>query len=138
MQKLPLLTLIFLAACGNLPGPSVAMLPGQNLERANAAIRACSPVAERGGQNAVVGGYVSGVILGGIIVGPIIVANNEDNIRANGEASAVDRCLAKQGFKRRDLTEAEMAALNARGLEQRRQLLDHLINGGTLETFGTS
>jgi hypothetical protein len=138
MKKLSLLTLILLAACGDLPGPSVPMQQGQTLGRANAAIRACAPVAPRGGDNAVAGGYVGGVLLGGILLGPIIVANNEDAIRANGEASAVDRCLAKQGFMRRNLTDAEVAALKASGPERRRVILDHLINGGSLDTLGTT
>jgi hypothetical protein len=138
MNKLPLMSLLLLAACGDLPGPSVPMQQGQTLSLANAAIEACSPVAARGGKNAVVGGYVTGVVLGGLVVGPIIVASNEDNIRANGEANAVDRCLAQKGFMRRDLTPAEVSALNASDPGQRRRILDHLVNGGTLETFAVN
>lgn len=138
MQKLLLLTLLILCGCGGLPGPSVPMQQGKTLELANAAIRACAQFAPRGGQNAIVGGYVTGVLLGGVIVGPIIVASNAENIRAQGEATAVDRCLANSGFIRRDLTPAEVSALNSSGPEQRRRLLDHLVGGGTLETFGTT
>lgn len=138
MKTLPLLSLMFLTACASLPGPSVPMQQGQTLDRANAAIRACAPVAPRGGRNAVVGSYVTGVVLGGLVVGPILVASSESNIRANGEANAVDRCLAKQGFTRRDLTAAEMAALNSSGQSERRRILNHLVNGGTLETLGST
>jgi hypothetical protein len=138
MSKLPLFLLMCLAACGDLPGPSVPMQQGKTLEVANAAIRTCAVYAPQGGKNAVVGNYVAGVVLAGVIIGPIVVASNEDTIRAQGEANAVDRCLAKEGFKRRDLTPAEVSALNARGPGQRRELLDHLVRGGTLETFGAS
>jgi hypothetical protein len=138
MQKLPLLALLILCGCGGLPGPSVPMQQGQTLELANAAIRSCAQFAPRGGQNAIVGGYVTGVLLGGIIVGPIVVASNAENIRAQGEASAVDRCLGDSGFIRRDLTPAELSALNSSGPEQRRRLLDHLVSGGTLEVFAAT
>ena len=134
MKTLPLLSVMFLTACASLPGPSVPMQQGQTLDRANAAIRACAPVAPRGGQNAVVGGYVTGVLLGGLVLGPILVASSESNIRAN----AVDTCLAKQGFTRRDLTAAEMAALNSSGQSERRRILNHLVSGGTLESLGST
>ena len=138
MPKLPLFLLMCLAACGDRPGPSVPMQEGNSLETANAAIRACAPFAPKGGKDAVASNYVAGVFLAGVIIGPIVVASNEDTIRANGEANAVDRCLAKEGFTRRDLTQAEVSALNARGVSQRRVLLDHLVKGGTLETFAAS
>jgi hypothetical protein len=138
MLKRPFLALFLLAACGDGPGPSVAMQPGMTLSSANAAIRECAPDAPAGGKGAVVGSYVAGVVLGGIVVGPLIVAGNEDNIRAQGEAGAVDRCLAKRGFQRRDLTPAEFGALNGRSPAERQRLLNHLITGGTLETYSAT
>jgi len=138
MLKRPLLALLLLAACGDGPGPSVAMQPGMTLSTANAAIRACAPDAPAGGKRAVFGSYASGVILGGLIVGPLIVAGNEDLIRAQGEAAAVDTCLAKRGFQRRDLTPAEFNALNGRSPTERQRLLDHLIVGGTLDTYSAT
>ena len=138
MKALILISAILLAACSSLPGPSVPMQQGKTLALANAAINACAPFAPRGGDNSVVGSYVTGILLVGVIIGPIVVASNETSIRANGEASAVDGCLAKQGFKRRDLTPAEVVALNSKDIGQRKQLLDHLVNGGTLANFGTS
>jgi hypothetical protein len=138
MSKLPLLLVLALAGCGNYPGPSVPMQSGKTIEQANAAIRACAPYAPQGGKNALVGNYVGSILLAGVIIGPIVVASNEDPIRAQGEANAVDRCLAKEGFKRRDLTQEEVSALNARGINARRDLLNHLVMGGTLASFGTS
>lgn len=138
MKRVMLPALLTLAACGPMPGPSVPAQSGQNLQTARQAVYACAPYAPQGGKNAVVGSYVGGVILGGIIVGPIIVASNETNIRANGEATAVDRCLAESGFKRRNLTPQEMQTLDSMSTNDRQRLLDHLINGGTLATFGTA
>ena len=118
-----------------MPGPSVPMQPGSSLQQARAAVQSCAPEAPAGGQSAVVGNYVGGVLWGGIVLGPLIVAANEDDIRAHGEANAVDRCLAKKGFTRRDLTQAEIAALENSTASGRLVLLDHLVGGGTLETF---
>lgn len=135
MKLRPIMGMLVLAACGELPGPSVPMQAGQNLASARQAVSLCAPNAPSGGQSAVVGGYISGVLLGGIVIGPIIVASNEDNIRAHGEANSVDQCLANRGFQRRDLTPEEMHALNNSSSYQRELLLDHLIGGGTLQSF---
>lgn len=124
-----------LTGCASLPGPSVPYQSGKNLASARAAVQSCARFAPRGGNGAVTGSYVAGVVLGGIVVGPIIVASNQSNIRANGEARAVDRCLAEQGYVRRDLTLAEADALNSSDTFQRELLLNHLIGGGTLGTF---
>lgn len=138
MLKRPLIALLLLAACGDGPGPSVAMQPGMSLVAQNAAIRECAPFAQKGGQNAVAGTYVGSIVFNGILPGAVIGALSEDNVRAQGKAAAVDRCLATKGFQRRDLTPAEMGALNGRGPAERQRLLDHLISGGTLATFGTT
>ena len=138
MKKFVLPILLAPGACDVVPGPSVPAQSGQNLQSARQAVNACAPIAPQGGKDRVVASYVSSVIFGGVIVGPVGVAINEDNIRANGEADAVDRCLAKTGYKRRDLTPQEMRALNSRNYDERRALLDHLIGGGTLATFGGS
>ncbi|MDU9002383.1 hypothetical protein [Sedimentitalea todarodis] len=126
------------SACAPLPGPSVPQQTGHTLQSARAAVQVCSADAPKGGSSAVAGGYVGGVLLGGILLGPIIVAANEDEIRAHGEYSAVDRCLAERGFRRRDLTKAEIDFLNKATHDQRQRFLDHLINGGTLTTFGAA
>ncbi len=136
MKKLVIASCFFVAACGNGPGPSVPTQPGQNLQSARHAVSACARFAPRGGDDAVTSSYFSSVIFAGIIIGPIIVASNEGAIRADGEATAVDRCLSKQGFSRRNLSNAEMQALNSRDAYQRSRLLDHLIGGGTLESYG--
>ena len=129
--------MLVLTACAKLPGPSVPMQAGQNLISARQAVNACARNAPSGGQNAVVGSYVGGVLFGGILLGPIIVASNVNNIRARGEADAVDRCLAERGFERRDLTAEEMRALNRSSRYQRELLLDHLVGGGSLQSFGS-
>ena len=136
MKRAILGSLLVLAGCSDLPGPSVPAQNGATLDSARVALRACAPDGPQGGNNAVVGSYIGGVVLGGLIVGPLIVVANEDNIRSHGEANAVDRCLSERGFERRDLTEQEVRLLNASTPRQRLLLLDHLIAGGTLATFG--
>ena len=138
MRRLSLILLGLLAGCGDLPGPSVPSQPGQTLYAAREAVRACAPNGPQGGRNTVAGHYIGGVVLVGIIIGPVIVAANEDSIRAQGEANAVDKCLAKRGFVRRDLTDAEVLALNRSYGAERIALLDHLVGGGSLESFAGS
>ncbi|NNK16369.1 MAG: hypothetical protein HKP51_05655 [Sulfitobacter sp.] len=127
--------LLTLTACTDLRGPSVPAQPGQTLETARQAVFACAPRAAQGGQNAVTGSYVTGILFGGILPGIIIAASNEEITRAHGEASAVDKCLAERGFQRRDLTAQEVQALNNSSGYARKRLLDHLVGGGSLATF---
>ena len=129
-----LAAVLLLAGCVTQPGPSVPFREGANLIAARDAVRSCSGVAPKGGRNVVTGSYVAGVILGGLVLGPVYVASNEENIRAHGEAQAVDRCLADRGFVRRNLSEAEVQALRGRDPYSRQNLLNHLIGGGSLET----
>ncbi|PTX57154.1 hypothetical protein C8N43_1820 [Litoreibacter ponti] len=137
MKKTILLPLLLLAACAER-GPAVPSQPGMNLADARQAFYSCLPEAPRSGQNAVVGSYVSSVLFGGIIIGPIGVALNEDQIRYNGEAGGVDRCLRKRGYQRRVLTDAEIAAVNSSTPATRGRLLNHLVGGGALDTFASS
>lgn len=136
MRRLLAGSAIILTACGS-PGPSVPMQEGATLSTANSAIRACSPVAPGGGQSAVVGNYIFSVVWGGVLLGPLIVASSEQSIRDYGEAGAVDRCLTDSGFKRRNLTTAEVSALNGLGSTDRQRLLDHFVAGGSLSDFAT-
>ncbi|WP_394197128.1 hypothetical protein [Litoreibacter albidus] len=129
-----LIPLLFLSACADL-GPAVPSQAGMSLADARQAYYACLPNAPRAGQNAVVGSYVSGVLFGGVLLGPIAVAANEKQIRYNGEANGVDRCLSKRGFKRRVLTKQEVATINASSHTTRVRLLNHFVAGGTLANF---
>ncbi|SHF14089.1 hypothetical protein SAMN05444273_10476 [Litoreibacter ascidiaceicola] len=129
-----LLPFLLLSACGDI-GPAVPSQAGMNLVDARQAFHSCLPNAPRAGQNAVVGSYVSSVVFGGILLGPIGVAINEDQIRYHGEASGVDRCLRKRGFKRRVLTKQEVATINSSPPTTRALLLNHFVAGGTLENF---
>ena len=133
----PLWAVALLAGCAS-PGPSVPEQEGKNLAAARAAVQSCARFAPDAGQNALVTSYVAGFLFGGILLGPIVVASTADSIRESGEASGVDACLAEMGFRRRDLTTAEIAALEAADRPERRAILDHLIGGGSLETFNTA
>lgn len=134
-QKCIFASVLVLTGCVGLPGPSVPFKPGMNLTAARSAVRSCEHFAPNGGTNALTGSYFAGALLGGLVLGPAIVASNHGNIRANGEANAVDKCLAEHGYIRRDLTPNEIRALDAAGRNRRGPLLDHLIGGGTLATF---
>ncbi len=138
MKRLLLAAPLLLAACAQPPGPSVPAQPGQTLAGARAAFAACVPAAQRGGQNYVVGNYVGSVIWGGLLLGPVIIAVNEEGIRRTGETSAIDQCLSRRGFQRRDLTAQEMAALNGATRYERQVILNHLIGGGSLATLNSA
>ncbi|MBN7783593.1 hypothetical protein JYP51_01600 [Ponticoccus gilvus] len=123
------------ACAAPTPGPSVPFQPGSNLHSARAAFVSCLGPAERSGNNTVAGHYVGSVFWGGLVVGPVIVASNSEALRYGGEVAGMDRCLGQQGYARRDLTPQEVRALNAADIATRRAMLDHLIGGGTLQTF---
>jgi len=123
------------AGCAPPPGPSVPQQPGRSLADARAALQTCAGEGPRGGRAALTANYIGSVIWGGVVLGPLLIAANQENIQANGEVNAVDRCLSRQGFERRELTTAEVRALKQRDRYAREQLLDHLIRGGTLEGY---
>ncbi|NPD15186.1 hypothetical protein HOY34_08230 [Xinfangfangia sp. D13-10-4-6] len=126
-----------LAACAPAPRMAVPTKPGESFLSARSAIGSCAHTAPQGGKDAVGFSYIGNIVYNGGLVGMIGTAMTEDDIRARGEAGAVDKCLKKQGFKRRHLTEAEERAVNSAPPAQRTALLDHLVGGGTLETFPT-
>ncbi len=127
--------LFSIAGCAQPPGPSIPQNQNASLAEAKAALNTCSSYAQSGGNAAVAANYVAGAAFGGIVVGPLIVASNHQNIRKRGEAGAVDNCLERHGFTRRELSEAELHMLNKLGPYGREKFLDHLIGGGTLETY---
>ena len=122
-----------LAGCA-APGPSVPFQSGKNLTAARTAVQSCRSPAEKGGANALTASYI-GSVVGFGVVGPIVVASNRHSIRNNGAAQAADKCLAEQGYVRRDLTPAEVRVLNSKNRAARRVLLGHLIAGGSLQSF---
>lgn len=125
-----------LGACAaQTPGPSVPFRAGATLEGARAAFSSCRDDAVQSGNATLTGHYLGSVLWGGVVVGPIIVASNAPALRYNGEVSGMDRCMETQGFVRRDLTAAEVRALNAADRATRLQMLDHLVSGGTLANF---
>lgn len=134
MKHLALIGALVVAGCGE-PGPSVPVQRGHDLYSAQKAITYCAPYGPGGARGAMVGGYTSSVILGGVILGPLVVVANQDSIRAHGEAGAVDRCLEKRGFTRRNLTREERFALNRADPNQRIQMLNHMVGGGDLKSF---
>ncbi len=123
------------AACGAPPGPSVPMGQGRSLAETRAAFETCKQGAEKAGHSVLTANFVGSVLWGGLVFGPFIIAGNQERIQQRGAANYVDRCLAKQGFTRRELTQPEVVALKQRDLYAREQLLTHLIDGGSLATY---
>jgi hypothetical protein len=130
--------LLSLTACDLTPGPSVPFAAGQTMDVARAAVDTCAVYAPRGGTLRVRTAYASTILytpLGLLIPAVVGTAISEPDIRDRGEAAAVDRCLKTRGFSRRDLTPAEMLALDTADITTRSKLLDHFVMGGQLETF---
>ncbi|MGP6089435.1 hypothetical protein [Antarctobacter jejuensis] len=126
------------AGCAaNVRGPSVPFQAGSNLDSARAAFASCTGQARKAGQTSLTGHYVGSVLWGGLVLGPIVVASNAPALRYGGEINGMDQCLQKRGFVRRDLTPAELRALEGADRATRRMILDHLVGGGTMDTFYT-
>jgi len=134
LRSTALIGIAVLAGCAGTPGPSVPYQQGHSIASAKAAVISCSPHAEKGGNSALVGSYVGGVLVAGVI-GPLVVYAVHDDIRDSGEAAAVDRCLSDLGYERRVLTAEEVRVLNQTFGERRRVLLDHLVSGGSIESY---
>ena len=134
MRSTVLMGATILTGCAGTPGPSVPFQQGHSIASAKAAVINCSPRAKKGGNSAVVGAYVGGIVFAGIL-GPIIVYPVQDDIRDSGEASAVDRCLSDLGYERRVLTAEEVRILNQAHGEHRRIMLDRLVSGGSIESY---
>lgn len=124
-----------LAGCAPASAPSVPQQPGMSFMQAREDVRGCSVYAPKGGKDALIGSYVTGILLAGFIVGPVAVASSEGMIRDGGERRAVDRCLGELGYERRELTPQEISALNSSRGYDRQRLLNYLVAGGTLDTF---
>ncbi len=125
----------FLAGCAPVPVPSVPQQAGMSFQQARQDVKGCTAYAPKGGKDAVVGSYIAGVVLAGIVIGPVVIASQEEEIRAGGEQRAVDRCLEDMGYERRALTPAEIGVLKSSHGYDRQRLLNHLVAGGTLDTF---
>ncbi|NVO57533.1 hypothetical protein HW561_17180 [Rhodobacteraceae bacterium B1Z28] len=133
-----LCALMAVSACTTKPlETAIPTQAGHNLHSAKVAVDSCSVEADEGGNAAVIGGYATNVLLFGTLIGPILTAPVQDELRTQGEIDQVDRCLTERGFERHELTQGESFWLrNAYG-EERVRRLDHLIGGGTIETYGT-
>lgn len=138
MKKIVLLSLLLASACSTKPlTPSVPTKDGHNAYSAKVALDGCAQQADEGGTSAVVGAYATNILLWGIIVGPVATAPFEDQLRAQGEIDQVDRCMGEQGFERRELTQGESFWLRNSFGQERERRLNHLIGGGTIETYGS-
>jgi len=124
-----------LSGCAVEPGPSVPTKSGSTVYEARESLAFCAPRGPRAGQAAVTSSYIAGIIFLGVLPGTIAAASGAENSRRQGAINAVDDCLAEQGFERRELTAQEAIAIKQRDRYAREQLLNHLINGGTLASY---
>ncbi|MDA7964794.1 hypothetical protein [Ruegeria sp.] len=138
MRKFICLAVLAVSACTTKPlGQSVPTQSGHNMHSARAALGDCVAEAPEGRNAAVIGGYATNILLWGVIIGPAVTAPVQDQLAEQGEIDQVERCMSDRGFKRRTLTQGEQFWLqNAFGTERTRRL-DHLVGGGTIETYGT-
>ncbi len=138
MKKLICLAVLAVSACTTKPlGTSVPTQAGHNLNSARVAVQSCATEAGIGGDSAVIGGYATSILLLGPVFGSLVTVPMQDNLRAQGEFDQVDRCMTERGFDRRYLSDGEMFWLNDAHGEERVRRLDHLVNGGTIDTYGT-
>ncbi len=134
-RKWSFLGLGLLAACAEVPGPSVPFQAGKTLEDAKAVFELCAPQGPRGASFNLAATYWLSPFWGGVIVGPITVAANAEQIRANGARLAVDKCFKDHGYTRRELSADEIKFLTQNDAYTRELFLDHLISGGGLAAF---
>ncbi len=137
MKKVLCLAVLAVSACTTKPiEMSVPTQAGHNLHSARAAVQNCATEADIGGDAAVIGGYATNILVWGIILGPIITAPFDDRLRRQGEIDQVERCMTEHGFERRELNAGERFWLRDSVGEERVRRLDHLVGGGTIETYG--
>ena len=138
MKKIICLVVLALSACTTKPlETSVPTQAGHNLHSARVAVQSCASEADIGGDAAVIGGYATNILLWGIIIGPAVTAPFDDQLRRQGEIDQVDRCMTEHGFERRKLSQGEAFWLRNAFGEERVRRLDHLVGGGTIESYST-
>ncbi|WP_170333952.1 hypothetical protein [Ruegeria arenilitoris] len=137
MKKLLVLSLLAASACTTKPLERyIPTQDGHNLHSTRSAMESCIGETSEGGNAAVVGGYMTSILIAGVVIGPLVTIPAEDSLRAQGEIDQVHRCLAERGFKRRELADGEVFWLNNSFGDERERRLGHLIGGGTIETYG--
>ncbi|MCG7522156.1 hypothetical protein [Ruegeria sp. Ofav3-42] len=137
MKKIICISALALSACTTKPlEMSVPTQAGHNLHSAKVAVQSCAAEEDIGGNSAVIGGYATNILLWGVILGPLITAPFDEKLRSQGEIDQVHRCLTERGFERRELTDGEQFWLHHTSGEERVRRLDHLVGGGTMETYG--
>ncbi len=137
MKKTAFLALLAASACStNTIENSIPTQSGHSLQSARIAVDSCIAEADIGGDSAVIGGYATNILLFGPLFGAVGTAYVQDNLRIQGEFDQVDRCMNDRGFERRDLDQGELFWLNQSFGDERERRLNHLVGGGTIETYG--
>jgi hypothetical protein len=106
------------------------------MHSARAALQNCIAETPEGRNAAVIGGYATNILLWGVILGPAMTAPFEDQLADQGAIDQVNRCMTESGFERRELTDGEQFWLNNAFGDERTRRLDHLVSGGTIDSYG--
>lgn len=137
MKKIVISTVLALSACAAKPiEMSVPTQKGHNLHSARVAVQNCATEADEGGDAAVIGSYPAFILMSTPLIGTAVAYSARHDLRAQGEIDQVDRCLSEHGFERRELDDGERFWLRDSFGEERVRRLDHLVGGGTIETYG--
>ncbi|WP_037311270.1 hypothetical protein [Ruegeria halocynthiae] len=137
MKVIWLAALLAVSACTAKPlTMSVPSKAGHDLNSARKAVHFCTGQSDEGGNSAVIGGYMTNIVLFGILPGTVGTMLVQDELRTQGEYDQVDRCLTERGFERRELTPNESAWLRNTTEAERARRLDHLVDGGKIEAYG--
>ncbi len=137
MKKILCLAVLAVSACTTKPiEMSVPTQAGHNLHSARIAVQNCATEADIGGNAAVIGAYPTFILMSSILVGSVTAYVTRHDLRAQGEIDQVDRCMTEHGFERRELNGGERFWLRDSVGEERVRRLDHLVGGGTIETYG--
>ncbi len=137
MKKIICLAVLGVSACTTKPLElSVPTQAGHNLHSARVAVEYCASEADIGGNAAVIGAYPAFILMSSVLVGSVTAYTGRHELRRQGEIDQVDRCMTERGFERRNLTAGERFWLRDSVGEERVRRLDHLVSGGTIETYG--
>lgn len=139
MKKIICLSALALSACATQPiKSSVPTQSGHNLHSARVAVQGCATEAHIGGNAAVIGAYPAFILMSSPLVGTTAAIAARHDLRRQGELDQMNRCMSELGFERRELTQGEQFWLQDSFGEERRHRLDHLVAGGSIETYAPS
>lgn len=138
MKRIICLVLLATSACTTKPlETSLPTQSGHTLQSARVALDYCVTEADEGGNAAVIGSYPAFILMSSPLVGSALAYSGRHELRAQGELDQVNRCMSEHGFERRILTTDERQWLRDATGDERLGRMNHLVGGGTIETYRT-